>query len=171
MEQLKRALEDYLYDLDSDLDLPLEAAHALARGLDSQALRELAGQASDATCEVRELVPSVIEELEVDLSDLPEAVFTRAREAASAYLSGALRFTSAATRMAELLSADHYLSFDDRPDTTHPACEHLWDLKEWLDMLRDGYSDIAGCLFNSPEVAEQYFTKLAQALTDGDANG
>ena len=170
VEQLKRALEDYVYNLDPKLDLPMAAAHALIRGLDSQALRELAGQTRDATYEVRELVPSVIEELEVEVSALPQTVFARAREAASAYLSGSLRFTSAATRVTELLYAEDYLRFDDRPDTAYPACEDLWLLSEWLDADNRGYSGSSGYLFESPDAAERYFADLARALTDGNVN-
>ncbi|HEU5128418.1 MAG TPA: hypothetical protein VFU12_10555 [Glycomyces sp.] len=163
-------MEDYLYDLDPNLDLPMEAAHALARGLDSRALRELAGQARDATYEVREVVPSVIEELEIGLSDLPEAVFARAREAASAYLAGSLRFTPAATRVAELLLAEDYLGFDNRPDTAYTECENLWLLSEWLDAVNQGYSDSSGYLFESSDAAERYFADIARALTVGNVN-
>ncbi len=163
-------MEDYLYDLDSALDLPMEAAHALTRGLDSRALAELAGQPRDAAYEVRELVPSVIEELALDLAPLPEAVFTRARETASAYLSGSLRFPLAAMRLTQLLLDEEYLSFDNRPEAAYPECEHLWLLNEWLEAVSLGYSDTSGYLFESSEAAERYFGGLARAITDDNAN-
>lgn len=168
VKQLRRALEDYLYDLNPDLDLPLEAAHALIRGLDSQALRELAGQSPDAIYEVRELVPSVIEELQLALTSLPEATFDRAREVAHAYLTGSVRFTAAATRVTDLLYGEEYLGFADRPDTTYPECEDLWRLNEWLDAARLGHSNVLGYLFESPDAAERYFAGLARAWTDID---
>ncbi|MEY9212848.1 hypothetical protein NI17_003680 [Thermobifida halotolerans] len=66
-------------------DLPTHAAHALARGLDSPALREVAGLGP--TDPAREVFAEALRELGADWPDEPTAHLLLAREAASAILA------------------------------------------------------------------------------------
>lgn len=128
MKQLRHAIEDYLYGLNAELDLPLEAAHALVRGLTSPSLAELAGLSTDATYEIRELLPMVTEELSIEVASLPGAVFRKACETAAEYRVGTLEFRSAASRVTALLLDNEYLMFEKRPDMASTVFNDLWRL-------------------------------------------
>jgi hypothetical protein len=164
VETLRRALEDYLYELDAALDLPMVAAHALARGIDSQALAELASLSKDAAYEIRDLVPTVVEELSIDVSTLPEAVFRKAGEAAHAYLAGDLEFRSAARRVTELMFNRDYLDFDERPDVGIDHFDDLWLLNEWIYAVDIGYEHDGVYYFETSEDAEAYFKAVASVF-------
>ncbi|GAB3644981.1 hypothetical protein GCM10028833_03230 [Glycomyces tarimensis] len=84
--------------------------------------------------------------------------------------SGSLRFTTAATRVTELLAAEEYLSNEGQPDADYAEGEELWLLSEWLHAVNRGYGDSAEVLFESADAAERYFADLARSLTDGSVN-
>ncbi|MDN3239990.1 hypothetical protein [Glycomyces tritici] len=164
METLRRAIEDYLYELDANLDLSMVAAHALTRGIDSPALAELAGLSRDTLYEIRELVPTVVEELSIDVGSLPEAVFRKAGEAARDYLAGDLGFRPAVRRVTELMFNRDYLDFDDRPDVGIDQFDDLWLLNEWIFAVDIGYERDGVYYFETSTDAEMYFKTVASAL-------
>jgi hypothetical protein len=164
VEELRRAIEDHLYELRGDLDLPMEAAYALVRGLDSPALAELAGLAADDSYQIRELIPAVIEELSIDMASLAEAVISRARETASSYLTGNLEFRPAAKRIVELLPYETYLTLEDFPEESVPALDDLWRLDEWLYATERGFHDDSRYFFSTREDAEAHFRNAARSL-------
>ncbi|WP_460540402.1 hypothetical protein [Glycomyces halotolerans] len=164
METLRHAIEDYLHGLDAYLDLTMIAAHALACGIDSPALAELAGLSKDSAYEIRELVPAVVEELSIDISPLPEAVFRKAREAAHAYLNGDLDFLTAARSVTNLMFDTDYLDFDERPDVGLTPLDDLWLLNEWIYAIAHGTEADGWYYFKTSEDAESYFESVAAAL-------
>ncbi|GAB3999380.1 hypothetical protein GCM10029992_28000 [Glycomyces albus] len=164
METLRHAIEDYLHGLDASLDLPMIAAYALARGIESPALAELAGLSRDSAYEVGELVPSVVEELSIDISPLPEVVFRKAREAAHAYLTGDLDFLTAARRVTSWMFDTGYLDFDERPDIGLPSLDDLWLLNEWIFAHAHGTEEDGRYYFKTGKDAESYFKAVATAL-------
>ncbi|MCD0447197.1 hypothetical protein LO763_26630 [Glycomyces sp. A-F 0318] len=164
METLRRAIEDYLYGLDDTLDLSMVAAHALVRDIDSQALAELAGLSTGSEYEFRELVPTVVEELSVELSPLPEAVFRKAGEVARAFQAGDLDFLTAARRVTNLMFDSDYLDFEERPDVGLKVFDNLWLLNEWVFAIDYGAEEDGWYCFKTREDAESYFETVASAL-------
>jgi hypothetical protein len=164
VEALRRALEDYLYELDPALDLTMVAANALVRGLDSPALAELAGLSKDSAYEIRELLPAVVAELSIEVSPLPDAVFRKAGETAREYLAGDLGFLPAARRVAGLMYGPDYLDFADRPDVGLAPFDDLWLLNEWLFAVDHGHEHDSAYSFRTPGEAEEYFKSVAAAL-------
>jgi hypothetical protein len=164
VETLRRAIEDYLYELDAALDLTMVAAHALARGIDPQALAELAGLSKDAVYEIRELVPRVVEELSIDVSPLPEAVFRKAGEVSCGYLAGDLEFRPAVRRVTKLMFNRDYLDFDERPDVGIDQFDDLWLLNEWIYAVDIGYEHDGVYYFETSADAEAYFKTVASVL-------
>ncbi|WP_035697929.1 hypothetical protein [Glycomyces tenuis] len=165
MKQLRHAIEDYLYGLNAELDLPLEAAHALVRGLTSPSLAELAGLSTDATYEIRELLPMVTEELSIEVAPLPDAVLRKACETAAEYRVGTLGFRSAASRVTALLLDNEYLMFEKRPDMASTVFNDLWRLNEWLYATERGHLNDSTYFFTTSKEAEAYFRDVVQALT------
>jgi hypothetical protein len=164
VDTLRRAIEDYLYELDAALDLSMVAAYALTRGIESQALAELAGLSKDAAYEIRELVPRVVEELSIDVSPLPDAVFRKAGEAACDYLTGDLEFRPAVRRVTELMYNRDYLAFDERPDVGIDQFDDLWLLNEWIYAVDDGHERDGVYYFETSRDAETYFETVASVL-------
>lgn len=164
MEALRRAIEDYLYGLDTSLDLTMAAAEALARGIDSPALADLAGQSKDAVYEIRELIPIVVEELSIKVAPLAEAVFRQAREVARGYLAGELDFLTAARCVTGLLYDPDCLDVEERPDIGLAPLDDLWLLNEWVDAIDHGSEDDGWYCFKTRADAESYFRSVATAL-------
>lgn len=165
MEALRRMIEDYLYGLDNSLDLTMAAAEALARGIDSPALANLAGQSKDAVYEIRELLPIIIEELSIKVAPLAEAVFRKTREVARKYLAGELDFLTAARCVTGLLYDPNYLDAEERPDVGLAPLDDLWLLNEWVHAIDQGASeDDCGCYFKTRADAESHFGSVATAL-------
>jgi hypothetical protein len=168
VETLTCAIEDYLYGLDTGLDPTMAAAEALARGLDSPALAELAGLSKDSAYEIREVVPNVVDELAIEVSSLPEAVFRKAGEPARAFLTGDLEFLTAARLVTDLLFRTDYWNFDDRPDIGIDVFDSIVSLNEWVFAVDNGHEDDGWYYFNSREDAEACFRAVASALADAD---
>ncbi|GAA4910377.1 hypothetical protein LX16_2722 [Stackebrandtia albiflava] len=155
MRRLQRVLEDFVHDLDPHVDVPMEAAFALADGLDSPALAELAGLTAADRVEIRELIPAVAEQLGLEIPSLRELVARRAREAAAAYLAGERDFAAA---LSDIL--DHFARYRDE-GVGYRCCDGMLALQLWRDVPEYGDG------FGSPEAAERAFRERAVAMTDG----
>jgi hypothetical protein len=166
VEPLTCAIEDYLYGLDSGLDLTMAAAEALVRGIDSPALAELAGLSKDAAYEIREVVPKVIDELSIKLSTLPEAVFRKAGDPARAFLAGDLDFMAAAQQVTDLLFKTDYWHFKHRPDVGIDAFDSIMDLNEWVYAVSNGPEEDGWYYFKARSDAEACFRAVAMVLVD-----
>jgi hypothetical protein len=166
VETLQRAIENYLYDLDGTLDLTMAAAEALVRGIDSPALAELAGLSKGSTYEIREVVPKVVDELAIEVSSLPEAVFRKASVPARAFLAGDLDFIAAARQVTDLFFRTDYWDCDQRPDTGLDVFDGLVLLNEWVYAVDNGHEDDGRYYFNSRTDAETCFRAVASALAD-----
>ncbi|THV28746.1 hypothetical protein [Glycomyces paridis] len=169
METLRHAIEDYLYGLDGSLDLTMAAAHALARGIDSPALAELAGLPRQSPYEIRDLAPVVVAELSLEVAPLPDAVFRKAQESARAHRDGDLDFLSTAFRITTLMCDQDYLGFAERPDVGLDSFEHLMSLNEWLYAVTYGTEDDGWIWFASREDAERCFEAIVSALLAPEA--
>lgn len=164
MDTLTHAIEDYLYRLDSRLDLTMAAAEALARGIDSFALAELAGLSKGAAYEIREILPKVVDELAIKVSTLPEAVFRKAGHPARAFLAGDLELLTAARQVTDLLFRTDYWDFDERPDIGLDAFNDIALLNEWVYAEDNGCEGDGWYFFKSYADAETCFRAVAATL-------
>jgi hypothetical protein len=154
VQRLVRVFEDFVYDFDSGVDVPMEAAHALVRGLDSPALVDLAGLNREERLEIRDLISAVAEQLGFAIEPLIAVLERRAREIAAAYLAGEREFTDA-------LSAILALFWRYRDEGVgYYCCDALLHLQVWLDARE--YDDA----FDSAEAAERDFRARAIAMVD-----
>src|SRR3954452_16663594 len=80
-------------------DLPEIATEALVRGLDSPALRVLAGQSRDDVRDSAELFRVALDELDIDLPDADSAQWYLARRAAGDIVAGRIRPAHGATEL------------------------------------------------------------------------
>jgi hypothetical protein len=103
MDALARACEDYFYNFDPQVDMPLAAAEALGVGLLSPALIDLACLRRDDRSEICALVPQVFAELGRAFPSGPAAAFTRAREVARECLGGRLSLDEGVVRLMRFL--------------------------------------------------------------------
>ncbi|MGP3961958.1 hypothetical protein ACTWPT_38825 [Nonomuraea sp. 3N208] len=129
MEQLEEAavrlvLEDLLPD-----ELPLLAAEALARGVDSPALRELAGLFSHEVREARDLFYLAMDELGSPIPDMEEARRRMMAMVARWALKGEMSLHSAAH---EVCWQSYYAS-DSRPLQTESMMRFLSLQSAWED--------------------------------------
>jgi hypothetical protein len=155
LQQLVRVFEDIVHGFDAGFDVPMEAAHALVRGLDSPALVDLAGLNRNEPLEVRDLVPIVAEELGFAIDPLNVVVERRTRAAAAEYLVGELGFVDA-------LSGILLLFWRYRDEGIgYYCCDAVLHLQLWLEV---GEFDDA---FGSAEDAERDFRSRAAAMVDG----
>jgi hypothetical protein len=105
---LRAAADDYVLQRVGAEDLPMIAADALARGVDSPALRELAGLSRTDTRESADLLAHAMGELGHPLRERRVVLWDRARQAAAALINGALGAEVAAGEIAWLLcEAEH----------------------------------------------------------------
>lgn len=100
MEVLREAVWRQAAGLVYPEELPTIAAEALARGVDSPALRELAGlgRGSDTT-EIRDLYLAALEELGISAPSTEVAVRRWLRDLADALVSGRMSATEAAGKL------------------------------------------------------------------------
>ncbi|MBB4742591.1 hypothetical protein BJY16_006050 [Actinoplanes octamycinicus] len=103
MEKLREAADDYVLDQLGGADLPMVAAHALARGVDSPALRELAGLSRTDVREAADLLKQAMSELGHPLCEPAAVRWRRARDLARAVLGGEVAPDRAAGQIAYLL--------------------------------------------------------------------
>jgi hypothetical protein len=155
VQQLRRVFEDFVHGLDAEVDVPMEAAHALIRGLESPALVDLAGLRREERLETRDLIPAVAEDLGFAIDPLKAVIDRRAREVAAAYLAGEREFTDALSAILAL----HWHCRDESGG--YWCCDAMLDLQLWLDVRE--YDDT----FGSAEAAERDFRRRAVAMVDG----
>jgi hypothetical protein len=103
MDALVRACEDYFYNLDPRVDVPVVAAEALGAGLVSPALIDLACLRCDDRSEICTLVPQVFAELGRAFPSGPAAAFARAKEVAQECLGGSLSLDEGVVRLTRFL--------------------------------------------------------------------
>ncbi len=103
MDALARAAEDFLYDFEPRADVPLAAAEALAEGMLSPALIDLACLRRDDRSEIHTLIPQLFNELGRPLPSRPAAAFARAQEAARETLDGARSYDEGLLRLIRFL--------------------------------------------------------------------
>jgi hypothetical protein len=154
VQRLVRVFEDFVHDFDSRVDVPMEAAHALVRGLDSPALVDLAGLNREERLEIRDLIPAVAEQLGFAIEPLITVLERRVREIAAAYLAGEREFTDALSAILALFW--HYRD----EGVGYYCCDALLHLQVWLDACE--YDDA----FDSTEAAEREFRARAIAMVD-----
>jgi hypothetical protein len=155
MQRLVRVFEDFVYGFDPGVDVPMEAAHALVRGLDAPALVDLAGLNQAERLEIRDLIPLVAEQLGFAVEPLKEVVDRRVREIAAAYLAGEREFIDA-------LSAILALFWDYKDEGVgYCCCDAMLYLQLWLDVRE--YDST----FGSAEAAERDCRARAIAMVDG----
>ncbi|MQM28164.1 hypothetical protein [Glycomyces albidus] len=155
MQRLMRVFEDFVYGFDSGVDVPMEAAHALVRGLDSPALRDLAGLDREERLEIRDLVTATAAQLGFAIEPLQAVFEQRVREIAAAYLAGEREFTDALSGILAL-----FWRYQDKGIGPY-CCDALLHLQVWLDVRE--YDET----FGSAEPAERDFRTRALAMVDG----
>lgn len=155
MQRLVRVFEDFVYGFDSGVDVPMEAAHALVRGLDSPALVDLAGLNREERLEIRDLIPTAAAELGFAIEPLKVVFERRVREIAAAYLAGEREFIDALSRILAL-----FWRYQDE-GIGYYCCSALLDLELWLDVRE--YHDA----FGSEAAAERDFRASAVAMVEG----
>lgn len=155
VQRLMRVFEDFVYGFDSGVDVPMEAAHALVRGLDSPGLRDLAGLDREERHEIRDLVPLVSEQLGFAIEPLKVVFERRVREIAAAYLAGEREFTDALSGVLTL-----FWRYQDE-GIGYYCCDALLDLQLWLDVRE--YDETFGLV----AAAERDFRTRAIAMVDG----
>ncbi|MQM28169.1 hypothetical protein [Glycomyces albidus] len=158
MQRLMRVFEDFLHGFDSGVDMPMEAAHALVRGLDSPALRDLAGLDREERLEIRDLIPVVAEQLGCGIEPLKAVLERRVGEIAARYLAGECEFTDALSGILAL-----FWHYQDE-GIGYYCCDALLHLQVWLDVRE--YNEP----FGSYEAAERDFRARAIAMVDGCRN-
>lgn len=150
-----RVFEDFVHGFDPGVDVPMEAAQGLVRGLDSPALADLAGLHSDERLEIRDLIPAVAEELGIAIEPLKAVIDRRVREVAAGYLDGECGFTDALSAIVDL----HWRYRDE--GIGYRCCDAMLHLQLWLDVREHDH------MFGSAEAAERDFRARALAMVDG----
>jgi hypothetical protein len=103
VEELKRAADDYVLGRLGAEELPMAAALALARGVDSPALRELAGLGRADVRDATDLFERVMTDLGHPLRSSQAVRWDRARQVAARLLDGTAAAPDAAWEIAALL--------------------------------------------------------------------
>jgi hypothetical protein len=155
VQRLVRVFEDFVYGFDSGVDVPMEAAHALVRGIDAPALVELAGLNRQERLEIRDLIPAAAEQLGFQIEPLKAVFERRVRAIAAAYLAGEREFTEALSAILAL-----FWRYQDE-GIGYCCCDALLDLELWLEVREYARA------FGSEEAAERDFRARAIAMVDG----
>ncbi|MBO3733712.1 hypothetical protein [Glycomyces niveus] len=158
MQRLVRVFEDFVYDFDGGVDVPMEAAHALARGLDTPALAELAGLDRSQTRDIRDLIPVVAEQLGISLPTREAVVDQRVKETSASYLAGSAGFVDSLSNV--LWWFMRYFE-----DGSSRCCDSMLWLDLWLSSgeLEDDWT----YWYGSQEVAETAFREHCSAVVEG----
>jgi hypothetical protein len=153
VEQFTRAVDDYILRRVDARDLPMIAAQALARGVDSPALRELAGLGRADARDAADLLTRALQELGRPLRGPQQVRWDRARRLAGDVVAGALSAADGAERIAALLcEADHR-------DDHGRAC----DLATRFEMLSLDWDDYPG---QRPTIVEEIRAAAADLLCE-----
>jgi hypothetical protein len=155
VQRLVRVFEDFVFGFGSGVDVPMEAAHALVRGLDSPALVDLAGLRREERLEIRDLIPTAAEQLGFDIEPFKAVFERRVREIAGAYLAGEREFIDALSGILAL-----FWRFQDE-GVGYYCCDALSDLQLWIDVREFDHN------LDSEAVAERDFRARAVAMVEG----
>lgn len=157
MQRLVRVFEDFVYGFDGGVDVPMEAAHALVRGLDAPALVDLAGLHRDQTLDIGDLIPVVAEQLGTFVPARDAVVEQRMRETAADYLAGNKGFRDSLSNV--LWWFMRYFE-----EGSYRCCDSML----WLDLwLSSGEFDDWTYWYGSPEAAETAFREHCSAVVEG----
>ncbi|THV41990.1 hypothetical protein [Glycomyces buryatensis] len=158
MQQLVRVFEDFVYDFDGGVDVPMEAAHALARGLDTPALVELAGLDRSQTRDIRDLIPVVAGQLGIFLPTREAVVSRRVKETSASYLAGSVGFVDSLSNVLWW-----FMRYFD--DGSSRCCDSMLWLDLWLSSgeLEDDWT----YWYGSQEAAEVAFREHCSAVVEG----
>jgi hypothetical protein len=159
VQRLMRVFEDFIHRFDRGVDVPMEAAHALTRGLDTPALVELAGMRRDQTLDIEDLIPQVVDELGASIAARGTVVERRAGEIASGYLAGHIAFIDG---LSDVLSW-HARYFEE--GYGFRCCDSMLWLELWLVSIGDD-GDIT-YWFGSQTAAEKAFREHCSAMVEG----
>jgi hypothetical protein len=159
MQQLVRVFEDFVYAFDSGVDVPMEAAHALVRGIEGPALVDLAGLSTDQPLEVRDLIPVVAAELAMVIPSREVVVVRRVGEVARQYLDREIEFLDALSWT--LWWFGKY--FEE--GSGYRCCDEMLWLQLWYEDLDFDGTTTSG--FGSTEAAEKAFRRHTAATVDG----
>jgi hypothetical protein len=129
---LLAAADDYVLGRLGAEALPMTAAQALARDVDSPALRELAGLGRTETREAHDLFAQTMVELGHPLRDRRVVLWDRAGQVAGAVLAGGVGAAEAAGEIAALLCAAEHL--DQRGRRCDFATRFELLVVDWDDM-------------------------------------
>ncbi|GIJ43735.1 hypothetical protein Val02_06210 [Virgisporangium aliadipatigenens] len=158
MEDLGRAADDYILGLVGAEELPLAAAQALARGVDSPALRELAGLGRADVRDATDLFDRAMSELGRPLRAPRAVLWEQARQVAAGLLAGTATTPVAAGRIAALLcSADH---LDERGRSSELATRFEVLSVDWDDYPNDRPAIAEQIKAAAREVMDQSGTRL-----------
>lgn len=158
MQRLARVFEDFVYGFDGGVDVPMEAAHALVRGLETPALIELAGLRRDQTLDIRDLVPVVAEQLGTVVPARDAVVEQRVRKIASDYLAGNTGFVDGLSNV--LWWFMRYFE-----EGSFCCCDSMHWLDLWLTCV--GLEDDWTFWYGSPDAAEAAFREHCTAVVEG----
>lgn len=153
-----RVFEDFVHRFDRGVDVPMEAAHALARGLETPALVELAGMCRDQTLDIEDLIPQVVDELGASFTARNTVVDRRAREVASGYLAGDFAFVDGLSAVLVW----HARYFED--GYGFRCCDSMLWLELWLVSAVDDCDPTYW--FGSQAAAETVFREHCEAMVD-----
>lgn len=151
--------EDFVYRFDRGVDVPLEAAHALVRGLETPGLVELAGMRRDQTLDIEDLIPQVVEELGTSIAPRGTVVERRANEAASGYLTGDSGFIDGLSGVLSWYAQYFEAGYGYR------CCELMLWLELWLVSFDDDGDTTYW--FGSQAAAEEAFREHCLAMAEG----
>jgi hypothetical protein len=135
MEEIRRVADDYVLRRLCAEDLPMAAAQALTRGVDSPALRELAGLGRADVRDAVDLLGKAMAELGHPVRSPGAILRERAQLAAVRLLAGELAAPEAAGQIAALLcEADH---LDERDSSSELATRFEVLSADWDDYPAD----------------------------------
>ena len=154
-----RVFEDFVHRFDRGVDVPMEAAHALGRELETPGLVELAGMHRDQTLDIEDLIPRVVDELGISIAARGTVVEGRAGEVVSGYLAGDIAFIDG---LSGVLSW-HARYFED--GYGYRCCDSMLWLELWLVSVDDDGDTTYW--FGSQTTAEEAFRGHCSAMVEG----
>ncbi|WP_205324481.1 hypothetical protein [Glycomyces sp. YM15] len=159
MQRLIRVFEDFVYRFDRGVDVPLEAAHALVRGLETPGLVELAGMHRNQTLDIEDLIPQVIDELGIAIAARSTVVERRASEIASGYLAGDIAFIDGLSGVLSWQTQYFEEGYGYR------CCDSMLWLEPWLISVDDDGDTTYW--FGSQAAAKEAFREHCSAMVEG----
>jgi hypothetical protein len=159
MQRLMRVFEDFVHRFDRGVDVPMEAAHALTRGLDTPGLAELAGMRSNQILDIEDLLAVAGDGLGSSIAPRRTVAERRGGEVASGYLAGDIAFVDGLSGV---------LSWNARAFGKiygYPCCDSMLSLELWLVSFDDDGDTTYW--FGSQAAAELAFREHCSAVVEG----